>query len=428
MTGVDVVVCGAGAGGLAAAQALGRLGLAVLVLDRRAAPAEVAKGELLQPESVRILDEWSALPALRAGGAVAVDRLAIRDPAGTMLLPLDYTDLPGEYHQILCTEYPNLLRALADGLAPTVEVRRPALVEGALRDEQGRINGVRVVEAGRQRDIRARLVIAADGMSSRLRKAAGIPMRRQQYEHRLLAFEVPAAPADAEVCAYLTDRGLRLVYPLPGGRSRLYVQVRPEELRDGTMADLTGWCDRLLSEMPALGPLAGPLRASLSRRQTLTICRLRTPQLSAPGLALVGEAAHAVHPMAAQGINSSLADAQALGTLIGALDDTGPTTLDRALRDYQRIRLRRLDHTATVSHNAARMLTTTTGPARMLGRRMMRHTAANQRLLRLTAGNLSGVDLHPLSAVDRLYQLGLLTDRRANATPSHPARNGGEPK
>ncbi|GAB2931483.1 hypothetical protein GCM10027280_18920 [Micromonospora polyrhachis] len=427
MTDFDVVVCGAGAGGLAAAHALGRLGLSVLVLDRRASPAKVAKGELLQPESVRILDNWDSLPMLRAGGTVAVDRLAIRDPAGAMLLPLDYTALPGAYRQILCTEYPNLLRALVDGLGPTVRVRRPVLVEGALRDRQGRVTGVRVTEAGRQRDIRARLVVAADGMSSRLRKAAGLVMRRRPYDHRLLAFEIGGVRVANEVCAYLTDRGLRLVYPLPGNRCRLYVQVRPDELREGGLADLPGWAERLLAAMPALAPLADPLRASLGRRQALTICRLHTPRLTVPGLALVGEAAHAVHPMAAQGINSSLADAQTLADRIAAAGDTGADALDRALREYQRLRLQRLDHTATVSHNAARMLTSTGGPARLLGRRMMRHTAANPRLLRLTAGNLAGVDLRPLTTMDRLYQLGILTDRHADPVPAHPAKNGGEP-
>lgn len=437
MTDVDVVVCGAGVGGLAAAHALSRIGLSVLLLDRRAEPAEVPKGELLQPESVQILDSFGALPALHDGGTVAVDRLAIRDPAGEMLLPLDYTDLPGAYRQIICTGYRNVLRALTDGLPPAVRVQRGVLVTGLLRDGRDRISGVRIREADRHRDIAARLVVAADGISSRLREAAGIQLRRQPYDHRLIAFDVAAEPADAEVCAYLTDRGLRLVYPMPGGRLRLYVQIGADELRDGALADLSGWCDRLLAEIPALQPLAGPLRDSMPTRQALTVQRLRTPRLVVPGLALVGEAAHAVHPMAAQGINSSLADAQTLAERIAASGlgtgadagadgaDAGPDAWDAALRDYQETRLRRLDHTATVSHNAARMLTTTGGAARLLGRRMMRHTAGNRRLLRLTAGNLAGVDLRPLRMVDRLYQLGIITDRHADAVGVQAATNGG---
>ena len=73
---VDVVVSGAGAGGLAAARALGANGLRVLVLDRQRTPAPTAKGEILQPESVRILDGWNALegvPEMVTRGFVMAD-------------------------------------------------------------------------------------------------------------------------------------------------------------------------------------------------------------------------------------------------------------------------------------------------------------------------------------------------------------------
>ena len=416
----DVVVCGAGVGGLASAHALSALGLSVLVLDRRSGPADVAKGELLQPEAVRILDDWGLLADVRATGAVPVGRLTIRGPSGAAVLDLDYGPLPGSYRQILCTEYATLLRVLARRLDPGVQVRRGVLVEGVLRDATGRVTGVRT--AGR--DVPARLVVAADGLSSRLRKDVGVRTRRQPYDHRLVAFDLAGVPVADEVSAYLTDRGLRLVYPLPGGRCRLYVQVGPDELRRGPIAR---WVDGVLAGMPALEPLAGALRASLHSRQVLGVCRLRAHRLAVPGLALVGESAHAVHPMAAQGMNSSLADAQTLAAALTQAGDAGlePAAVDRALREYHAVRQPRLDHTATVSHNAARMLTLTAGLGRRMGRRMMRHTASNPRLLRITAGNLAGVAIRPLTPVDRLYQLGLLTDRSAHAAAQPVCGTGG---
>jgi 2-polyprenyl-6-methoxyphenol hydroxylase-like FAD-dependent oxidoreductase len=146
------------------------------------------------------------------------------------------------------------------------------------------------------------------------------------------------------------------------------------------------------------------------------VYRLRAQRLSVPGLALVGEAAHAVHPMAAQGVNSSLADAEAIADAIASgsagQDAAG---MDRALDAYQATRAPRLDHIATVSHNASRMITSVSGLPKMLGARMMRGTAANPRLLRITAGNLSGVSMQPLSLRDRFYQMGLLADRQAHA-------------
>jgi 2-polyprenyl-6-methoxyphenol hydroxylase-like FAD-dependent oxidoreductase len=415
----DVIVAGAGAGGLATARALGALGLSVLVLDRQREPAPVAKGEILQPETVRILDSWGALDALLAAGARPVSRLAIRDPAGLPLLSLDYAGLPGRYRQILCADYANLQQALAKDLAAGVEIRRGVRVGGALRDGDGRVAGVLVTQDGADTPIRAPLVVAADGMSSRLRKSAGVRMVRRDYPHRLLAFDIAGADVADEVCAYRTARGLCLVYPLPGGRCRLYVQVRPDEFRGAGTASLTGWCDQLLADVPAISPLRAAVHASLHRRQLLAVYRLRADRLSVPGLALVGEAAHAVHPMAAHGINSSLADAEALAAELA--DGLAPgrghqaAGIDRALRAYQAARRQRLDHIATVSHNASRMITSVSGLPKLLGGRMMRRTAANPRLLRLTTGNLSGTSVRPLSFADRLYQLGLLADRHADA-------------
>ncbi|MFD0648149.1 FAD-dependent oxidoreductase [Streptomyces malaysiensis subsp. malaysiensis] len=238
----DVLVCGAGVGGLAAARALGGLGLDVLVVDKQPRIRPIAKGEVLQPGALRLLRSWGVEQRLDAQGAVRLGRLVVRDPRGTALMSLDYGQLPAPDQWLLAHDHTTILTALAEGLGPRVELRRGVRAESPLRDDSGRITGLRLAEGGRVYEERAPLVVAADGISSRLRTWADIEAKRIDYPHRLVSFDIADAEAAAradDFSAYVTDRGLRLLYPLPGGRLRLYLQAGPDELRGVTARG--GW-------------------------------------------------------------------------------------------------------------------------------------------------------------------------------------------
>ena len=281
----DVVVCGAGVGGLAAACALSSRGFRVLLLEKSAEPSRVAKGEVLQPGALRVLRDWGVARRLEERGGLRLARLVARDTAGAPLMALDYDRLREQERWLLAHDYPVILDALADRLDGSVEFRRGALVRDLLRDADGRVAGVRVAEGGREREVRASLVVAADGVSSRLRKAAGIEVRRDEYPHRLAAFDIADAPrVEQDFSAYVSERGLRLRYPLPGGRVRLYVQVGPDELRGLDADGMAGWIERLVRDAPALEPLAEALRASAANRQVLPVSRFLAPSL---GLSLI---------------------------------------------------------------------------------------------------------------------------------------------
>lgn len=409
----DIVVCGAGVAGLAAACALGRLGHRVLVVEKQQTVRAVAKGELLQPGSVRILEEWGAAAELVAGGA-RLSTLVARDATGRPELALEYGRLPVERPWILSHDYPAILGALCSALPETVEVRRGLLVNGLVRTDD-RVTGVRLDGEV----VKAALVVAADGLSSRLRGTAGITARRQDYPHRLAAFELAGAPeVEADLSAYVTERGLRLRYPLPGGRVRLYAQVGPHELRGADASGLTDWAQALVRGTPALAPLEGALQANLARRQILPVSRFLADTLAVPGLALVGESGHAVHPMAAQGMNSAIADAHELAAEVRRTGSLAPMDVDRALVRYAASRRRVLKHIGRTSHNAARMLTDLSWAGRVVGRRALRRTGANDRIRYTVMHTMSGLGVHPLSPVDRLHQLGVLPDPRARRLPA----------
>jgi 2-polyprenyl-6-methoxyphenol hydroxylase-like FAD-dependent oxidoreductase len=414
----DVVVCGAGVAGLAAAYALSALKLKVLLLEKLRRPVAIAKGEVLQPGSLRILRDWGILPRLEERGAVRLNRLVVRDAGGSQMMLFDYGTLSSENQTLLTHDHPVILEVLANSLGSEVEWRRGALVEELLRDGTGRVSGVRVAQGEQRYEVRAPLVVAADGLSSRLRRMAGVSGEPVKYGHHLVSFELSGVAAlPPEVTAYATGRGLRLLYPLPHGRARLYVQTGPDELRGAGPEALAAWCEALPRDTPSLEPLMGPLRASLDTRQLFAVSRFMASRLAVPGLALLGEAAHVVHPMAAQGMNTAIADAHALAGQLARVASLAPEAVDKALRGYASEHAAWVDHIDRMSHDATRMITDTSWEGRLFGRRMLRHTSGNPRLSYVATYNLAGLGRRPFTVLDRLHQLGL-PDPRARSLPT----------
>ena len=414
----EVVVCGAGVGGLAAACALGRLGLRVLLVDKQPEIRPVAKGEVFQPASLRVLRAWGVSDHLEKAGALRFDRLVARDQDGTARMTLDYGLLPDGADWLLAHDYPAILRAFTEALSPSVEVLRNVVVDGPVRGPAGRITGVRFKEGREVTTVEAPLVIAADGVSSRLRKSAGIEWDRREYQHRMVAMELTDAPdIDPDFSAYVTARGLRLRYPLPGRRIRLYAQVEPDELRAASPESVDRWAAALVRDTPALAPLEDRIREAAHRRQTLPVSRALAPRLTVPGLALVGDCGHVVHPMAAQGMNSAVADAACLAELLESRGELTAEAVDRALLDYGQRRHAALTSVGRTSHSAARMVTDLSWLGRLLGRRALRYTGANARIRYTVMHNMSGLGAHPLTPLDRLHQIGLLPDPRARRQP-----------
>ncbi|WP_370942381.1 FAD-dependent oxidoreductase [Amycolatopsis sp. cg5] len=421
----DVVVCGAGVGGLATAHALSALGLRVLVIEKQPSVRAVAKGEVFQPSALAALRTWGVEQRLLELGALGLHRIVVRDQCSEPMLSLDYRGLPGPDQDLLAHDYPTILTAMTDCLDFNVELRRGVLADELLRDETGRVVGVRVKEHGQVSDIHARLVVAADGVSSRLRRAASIEVRRLDYPHRLLCLELPASGEQPpDFSAYVTDRGMRLCYPLPGDRIRLYLQVAPDELRGLDEPALAAWCHTALHQVPALRQLIDRAVASLRHKQVLPVSRHIASRLTVPGLVLVGEAAHSVHPMAAQGMRTSVGDAVHLAAELARSGDLSLTEVDDTLLRYTERRTPELIHIGRMSHNATRMTTGTMWLGRWFGRRAARRTSANPQLLRAVTSNMSGIGARPLTTFDRLHQFGLvphLGARGRTAQSNHQA-------
>lgn len=183
-----------------------------------------------------------------------------------------------------------------------------------------------------ERTIVARLLVAADGMRSRLREMAGIGTRVDDYgQVAVIANITPSCPHDNVAFERFTDEGPIALLPMSGGRCAL-VWTHAREAADETLAlDDESFIARFQRRF---GHRLGPF-LKVGRRFGYPLARVRATHFTGQRLAVIGNAAHTVHPVSGQGFNLALRDvaelAERLADCAREDGDPGDTTL---LSDY----------------------------------------------------------------------------------------------
>jgi len=220
--------------------------------------------------------------------------------------------------------------------AADVTVRAPERVDRVVRE------GSQVVLALAGGDtLRSKLVVAADGALSPLREALGFRTREWDYGHRAIVATVQLERAHAATAwqRFLPTGPLALL-PLPDGddgshRCSIVWSIEEAQAEELLALDEAGFCAALgaASEYRLGAVLASTRRLAFPLRQRHAVDYI------APGVALVADAAHTIHPLAGQGINLGLADVEVLAAEVLRAAERGldPGRLD-VLRRYQRER------------------------------------------------------------------------------------------
>ncbi len=344
-TDVDIFVSGGGIAGLAAAAAFGRAGFTVILADP-APPVATAEAEgsdlrstaFLQP--ARDLFDRSGVWDALAPHSTPLDILRAVDTVGWPpeirasrdFRADDISDLPFGWN-LPNWQTRSILTGHVDRIA-NVELRFGAGFSRLLAREREAI--VTLTDGAR---LRARLVVAADGRASPVRKAAGIDVSTIRYGQKAIAFSVTHPHPHENVSIEIYNAGGALVLvPLPdheGGPASAVVWMN-----DGRRAlDLMELDAEAFGEAATLRScgILGALTL-VSPRRLWPVVTQTAERLTAERTALVAEAAHVLPPIGAQGLNTSLHDVAALADLAAAEpEDLGSRKM---LDAYERTRER----------------------------------------------------------------------------------------
>ena len=198
--------------------------------------------------------------------------------------------------------------------------------------------GKRAVEIDTQtgETIQATLLIAADGGTSMVRQLMDLPVTAVPYGQDALVTHVTTEKSHAETAwqRFLPDGPLAFL-PLLDGRSSVVWSMSSENARRLSAAAKQSFIDELQT---ASGGVLGTIKSGASRA-SFPLRALHANCYSCARVALVGDAAHTIHPLAGQGMNLGLLDAAALADTLAAALDRGEDPGDlRVLRRYERQR------------------------------------------------------------------------------------------
>jgi 2-polyprenyl-6-methoxyphenol hydroxylase-like FAD-dependent oxidoreductase len=382
---VQVAIAGGGPAGMMLGLLLARAGIETLVLEKHADFLRDFRGDTLHPSTLEVIAELGLLDALLE---LPHDRVAeIAAQFGeTPLKIADFRHLPTRCGFIAMMPQWDFLNFLASQAAryPKFRLRMNAQVTGLLVDTK--ISGVKVGDE----EVRADLVIGADGRHSTVRAHAGLEVENRGAPIDVLWFRLSRQPGDPENSMGRFDPGAALVlinrrdywqmgYVIPKGAA--------DELRS---AGLPAFRERLVRLLPWMADRAGEL-AHWDQLSLLTVQIDCLKQWWRPGLLCIGDAAHAMSPVGGVGINIAIQDAVAAGNFLGG-GDFSPANLRRLQRrrEWPARATQRLQILAQ-DRIISRVLQTRAPLAVPLGFRLL----ARYAWLRRLPGRLIGIGLRP---------------------------------
>jgi len=385
----DVAIVGGGPVGACAAAllargAVGGSGALRVALLEAGAPAPLpadapleARVIALSRASEHILTRAGAWPRIRGPRLSPYERMRIWHesvaPDSEQVLVFDAADA-GEPNLGFIAENRLLQTALLGAFTDAGGHLEPAQLSALEITDAG----VNLTTSGRV--LTARLVVGADGAQSTVRRAAGLTAEVSDYRQTAIVASVATArPHQATAWQRFMHDGTLAFLPLADGTSSLVWSADDDLAAQLLSATASGFAQQL----DRASDLALGSTRLVSERTSFPLRRLAAQRYVAPRVALVGDAAHVVHPLAGQGVNLGLMDAAALAQLVlaaaGEREDPGALSV---LRAYERWRKSEVALMSTAIDAFDRLLAHGSGPLARVAQRGLSWVNRSQELRR----------------------------------------------
>lgn len=317
MPRTDVLIAGGGLNGPALALALAAAGIGVAVIDARPARARAAEGfdgraYALALASQRLLGALGVWPALAPLAEPIRHVEAVQGRAGEAPFPLGLHFDAAEIEEGplgYMVEDRHLYAALTEAMAGRGVAHHPGT---GLAGEQESPGGI-VAHLSDGGQIEARLLVGADGRGSGVAQRAGIRRIGWDYGQTALVCALDhERPHGGTARQVFLPTGPLAILPLRGNRSSIVWSIRRAQAEAIAALDDDAFLDVL---RPAFGEGLGAISLA-GPRFSYTLGLTLAARYVAPRRALVGDAAHGVHPIAGQGLNLGLRDVAALAECV----------------------------------------------------------------------------------------------------------------
>lgn len=337
----DVIIVGGGMVGAAVACALGNSPLRVAVVEQQLPEAfspeqpHDLRVSALSIASRRILETIGAWDGVMQRRWCPFKRMRVWETAGDTEFCSDAIDYPelGYIVENRVTQLA-LLERLAD--FQNVTLFCPASIKNIVYTPLNGSDTRAEVELSDGQILTAKLLVAADGGASRVRQAVGLGVNNHDYQqHALVLYVETDYPQQDITWQRFVASGPQAFLPLTGHYASLVWYNSADEVRR-----LKGLPEaQLLKELSATFPAClGNLKAVLGRSSFPLRCQHAQAYIK-PGVALVGDAAHMINPLAGQGVNIGFLDAAALAEVVLEAVQLGQSIADeRVLKRYEQLR------------------------------------------------------------------------------------------